>query len=307
MLNNITLAVAITLMYSTPMVFAGLGNLLSEKTGVINIGVEGMMTIGAFAGAAVCYFTGNAWLGFLGAGIAGGALAVLHAVASIVFKCDQTVSGIAVNLIGPGAALFICSLLFDGATSTQPVSQKLPKIFGNRKLPGVLGNLNLDVTVVLALLTAVLIWWIFYRTKWGLHLQAVGEHPAAADTLGINVNRLRFVCVILSGVLSGFGGAAVTLGIVSQFTPITIAGQGFISIAAVIFGKWTPHGTYGACLLFGFAQALTVLLGGGNSIIPSPILAMLPYVLTIVMLVLFVGRAVAPKASGKPYEKGSRT
>lgn len=276
MLNNITLAVAITLMYSTPMVFAGLGNLLSEKTGVINIGVEGMMTIGAFAGAAVCYFTGNAWLGFLGAGIAGGALAVLHAVASIVFKCDQTVSGIAVNLIGPGAALFICSLLFDGATSTQPVSQKLPKIFGNRKLPGVLGNLNLDVTVVLALLTAVLIWWIFYRTKWGLHLQAVGEHPAAADTLGINVNRLRFVCVILSGVLSGFGGAAVTLGIVSQFTPITIAGQGFISIAAVIFGKWTPHGTYGACLLFGFAQALTVLLGGGNSIIPSPILAMLP-------------------------------
>lgn len=307
MLNNITLAIAITLMYSTPMVFAGLGNLLSEKTGVINIGVEGMMTIGAFAGAAVCYFTGNAWLGFLGAGIAGGALAVLHAVASIVFKCDQTVSGIAVNLIGPGAALFICSLLFDGATSTQPVSQKLPKIFGNRKLPGVLGNLNLDVTVVLALLTAVLIWWIFYRTKWGLHLQAVGEHPAAADTLGINVNRLRFVCVILSGVLSGFGGAAVTLGIVSQFTPITIAGQGFISIAAVIFGKWTPHGAYGACLLFGFAQALTVLLGGGNSIIPSPIMAMLPYVLTIVMLVLFVGRAVAPKASGKPYEKGSRT
>ena len=294
-------------MYSTPMVFAGLGNLLSEKTGVINIGVEGMMTIGAFAGAAVCYFTGNAWLGFLGAGIAGGALAVLHAIASIIFKCDQTVSGIAVNLIGPGAALFICSLLFDGATSTQPVSQKLPKIFGNRKLPGVLGNLNLDVTVVLALFTVVLIWWIFYRTKWGLHLQAVGEHPAAADTLGINVNRLRFVCVILSGVLSGFGGAAVTLGIVSQFTPITIAGQGFISIAAVIFGKWTPHGAYGACLLFGFAQALTVLLGGGNSIIPSPILAMLPYVLTIVMLVLFVGRAVAPKASGKPYEKGSRT
>ena len=307
MLNNITLAIAITLMYSTPMVFAGLGNLLSEKTGVINIGVEGMMTIGAFAGAAVCYFTGNAWLGFLGAGIAGGALAVLHAIASIIFKCDQTVSGIAVNLIGPGAALFICSLLFDGATSTQPVSQKLPKIFGNRKLPGVLGNLNLDVTVVLALFTVVLIWWVFYRTKWGLHLQAVGEHPAAADTLGINVNRLRFVCVILSGVLSGFGGAAVTLGIVSQFTPITIAGQGFISIAAVIFGKWTPHGAYGACLLFGFAQALTVLLGGGNSIIPSPILAMLPYVLTIVMLVLFVGRAVAPKASGKPYEKGSRT
>lgn len=307
MLNSITLLIAITLMYSTPMVFAGLGNLISEKTGVINIGVEGMMTIGAFAGAAVCYFSGNAWFGFLCAGLAGGVLAALHAAASMVFQCDQTVSGIAVNLIGPGAALFICSLLFDGATSTQPVNDKIPKIFGDIPAEGLLGNLNMDVTVVIAFLMAAGMWWLFYKTKWGLHLQAVGEHPAAADTLGIKVNRLRFGCVIASGVFAGFGGAAVTLGIVSQFTPITIAGQGFISIAAVIFGKWKPHGAYGACLLFGFAQALTVLLGGGESVIPSQILAMLPYILTIVMRVLFVGRGVAPKASGKPYEKGSRT
>lgn len=306
MLNSITLMLAITLMYSTPMVFAGLGNLISEKTGIVNIGVEGMMTIGAFAGAAVCYFTGNAWLGFLCAGLAGGLLAVLHAVASILFMCDQTISGIAVNLIGPGAALFICSLLFDGSTSTQPVSNKLPKIFGSGNLSGIMSNLNVDITVVMALLAALIMWWIFYKTKWGLHIQAVGEHPAAADTLGIKVNRLRFVCVVLSGVLAGFGGASVTLGIVSQFTPITIAGQGFISIAAVIFGKWTPHGAYLACLLFGFAQALTVQFGGGGSVIPSQLLAMLPYLLTILMLVLFVGRAVAPKSSGKPYVKGSR-
>ncbi|MGN0406260.1 MAG: ABC transporter permease [Bariatricus sp.] len=306
MLNSITLVIAITLMYSTPMVFSGLGNLISEKTGVINIGVEGMMTIGAFTGAAVTYFTENVWLGFFCAGLAGGLLAVLHAVAAIVFKCDQTISGIAINLIGPGAALFICSLMFDGATSTQPVTVKLPKIFGSGVTSGVLGNLNVDVDVVIAFAIAVFMYWIFYKTKWGLHIQAVGEHPAAADTLGINVIRLRFVCVILSGILAGFGGASVTLGIVSQFTPTTIAGQGFISIAAVIFGKWTPHGAYGACLLFGFAQALTVLLGGGNFIIPSQILAMLPYILTLVMLVLFVGRANAPKASGKPYEKGAR-
>ncbi|RDU22589.1 ABC transporter permease [Anaerosacchariphilus polymeriproducens] len=306
MLNSITLVIAITLMYSTPMVFAGLGNLISEKTGVINIGVEGMMTIGAFTGAAVCYFTGNVWIGFLCAGIAGGFLAILHAVASILFQSDQTISGLVINLIGPGAALFISSLLFDGATSTQPVANKLPKIFGNGNIRGVLGNLNVDVTVVFAFVTAVFFIWLFYKTKWGLHLQAVGEHPAAADTMGIQVNKIRFICVIVSGILAGFGGATVTLGIVSQFTPTTIAGQGFISIAAVIFGKWTPHGAYGACLLFGFAQALTVLLGGGQSVIPSQLLAMFPYILTLIMLVLFVGRAVAPKASGKSYEKGSR-
>lgn len=305
MLNTITLIISITLMYSTPMVFSGMGNLISEKTGVINIGVEGMMTLGALAGAAVCYFTGNVWFGFLCAGIAGGLLALLHAAASIIFKCDQTVSGIAVNLIGPGAAMFICSLLFNGATSTQPVINKLPKIFGSMKVDGVIGNLNVDITVLMAFLLTLFFYWLFYKTKWGLHIQAVGEHPAAADTLGIKVNRVRFLCVMCSGILAGFGGATVTLGIVSQFTPTTIAGQGFISIAAVIFGKWTPHGAYGACLLFGFAQALTVLLGG-NSIVPSQILAMLPYILTILTLILFVGKAMAPKASGKPYEKGSR-
>lgn len=155
MLNTITLAIAITLMYSTPMVFSGMGNLISEKTGVVNIGVEGMMTIGALTGAAVCYFTGSVWFGFLCAGLAGGALAVLHAIAAIVFKCDQTVSGIAINLIGPGAALFICSLLFDGSTSTLPVTNKLPKIFGDRTMSGIIENLNVDITVVLAFLLAV--------------------------------------------------------------------------------------------------------------------------------------------------------
>lgn len=307
MINNITLLIAITLMYSTPMVFAAFGNLISEKTGVINIGVEGMMTIGAFTGASVCYFSGNVWYGFLCAGLAGGGLAVLHAVATITFRSDQTISGIVVNLIGPGVAMFMSSYFFNGATSTLPVSKKLPKLFNSESIQGVMKNLNVDVTVVMGLVLAVFLWWLFYKTKWGFHIQAVGEHPAAADSLGIRVNRIRFICVIISGVLAGLGGATVTLGIVSQFTPTTIAGQGFISIAAVIFGKWTPHGAYGACLLFGFAQALTVVLGGGQSaVIPSQILVMLPYLLTIIMLILFVGRAVAPKASGKPYEKGTR-
>ena len=144
------------------------------------------------------------------------------------------------------------------------------------------------------------------RRDRSLRVRAVGEHPAAADTLGINVERTRYVCVIVSGMLAGFGGASVTLAIVSQFTQTAISGQGFIALAAVIFGKWKPHGAYGACLLFGLAQALTVILGGGDIAIPSQLMAMLPYILTIIVLVLFVGRSVAPKADGVPYRKGAR-
>ena len=166
----------------------------------------------------------------------------------------------------------------------------------------------MDVTVLLALIATVIIWFVLYKTKWGLRIRSVGEYPAAADTLGINVTRTRYLCVLMSGVLAGFGGASMTLAIISQFNQTAISGQGFIALAAVIFGKWTPYGAYGACMLFGLAQALTVVLGGSDSsvMLPSQILAMLPYVLTIIVLVLFVGRSVAPKADGVPYEKGER-
>ena len=160
--------------------------------------------------------------------------------------------------------------------------------------------------MVLGLVAAIVVWFVLYKTKWGLRVRAVGEHPAAADTLGINVSRIRFACVVLSGVMAGFGGASITLAIISQFTQTAVAGQGFIALAAVIFGKWTPHGAFGACLLFGLAQALVIILGGGVVPIPSEILACMPYILTLVVLVLFVGRSVAPKADGVPYEKGSR-
>lgn len=295
MLSSIGLLIGITLMYSAPLIFGALGGVISERSGVVNIGIEGMMVIGAFTGASVGYYSKNPWIGFIAAGIAGGIIALLHAVASVTFNADQTISGIAINLIGPGVAVFLCRLFFQGAAMTPPVKNQLPKIFD-----------GLDSTVVLALVLTIILWFVLYKTKWGLHIRAVGENPAAADTMGINVIKTKYICVIVSGILSGFGGAAMTLAIINQFTQTAISGQGFIALAAVIFGKWKPQGAYGACLLFGFSEALTVVLGGGHFAIPSEILAMLPYILTIIVLILFVGKSVAPKADGLPYEKGAR-
>ena len=263
------------------------------------------MTIGAFVGAAVGYYSGNPWAGVLCAGIAGGALALLHGIASISFRADQTISGVAINLLGPALAVFFCRLTFDGATVSYPVPNKLPKLLGSG-VRGMKANLNIDIMVLVALAFAAAMWFVLYRTKWGMRILAVGENPAAADTLGINVYRTRYICVILSGILAGIGGSAVTLGIVAQFSQTAIAGQGFIALAAVIFGKWKPQGVYKACLIFGFAQALTVVLGGGAISIPTEILAMLPYVLTVVSLIMFVGKSVAPKADGVAYVKGKR-
>jgi len=306
MLDSLVLLVGITLMYSTPLIFGALGGVVSERSGVTNIGIEGMMVIGAVAAASASYFTGNPWIAFLVAGICGGLVALLHAIASVTFAADQTVSGVAINLLAPGLALFACRRFFDGAAMS-PIVSKLPKIFGNSWMAGtVWSNLNVNVTTVMALALTVITWFVLYRTKWGLRVRAVGEHPAAADTLGIDVYKVRYACVIISGIFAGFGGASMTIAIISQFTQTAISGHGFIAMAAVIFGKWTPFGAYGACLLFGATQALTVLLGGGVAPIPSQILAMLPYAMTIIVLILFVGRSVAPKADGVPYIKGSR-
>jgi simple sugar transport system permease protein len=293
-------------MYSTPLVFGALGGVVSERSGVTNIGIEGMMVVGALAAAAGSYFTGSPWLGFLIAGICGALVALLHAVASISFAADQTVSGVAINLLAPGLALFACRSFFDGG-ATSPIVNKLPKIFGDTWMQGTSwANLNVNVTTVIALVLTAVVWFVLYKTKWGLRVRAVGEHPAAADTLGISVSKTRYACVLCSGMLAGFGGASVTIAIISQFTQTAICGQGFIALAAVIFGKWKPFGAYGACMLFGATQALTIILGGGSFPIPSTILSMLPYVMTIIVLILFVGKSVAPKADGVPYIKGSR-
>ena len=307
MFGSILIALSITLMYSAPLTFAAIGGVISERSGVVNIGIEGMMSIGALTGATVGYFTHSAWLGLICAGLAGGALALLHAIASVSFRADQTVSGIAINLIGPGLALFLSRYFFDGASITCPVTEKLPKLVNFSYLKGTpLANFNIDVSVVMAFFVVLATWFVMYKTKWGLRIRALGEHPAAVDTLGVSVSRFRYACVIVSGILAGVGGGVITLAVISQFTPTAVSGQGFIALAAVIFGKWKPWSAYAACLLFGFSQALVVVLGGGVVHVSSTILAMIPYVLTVIILIVFVGRSSAPKASGVPYEKGAR-
>ncbi|MCL1863042.1 MAG: ABC transporter permease [Defluviitaleaceae bacterium] len=291
------------LMYATPLILAGLGGVISEKSGVVNLALEGIMTIGAFAAAAVAFATGNVWLGFFAAGVAGSLLALLHAVSTVAFKADQTISGVALNFVGPGLAIFF-SRIFFGAVRSDPVQARFPRLAN--VFPSLADSVfNFSFMFVIAIILVIAMYIFLYKTKWGLRIIAIGEHPAAADTLGVNVNATRFFCVLASGVLAGFGGAAFTLSIVSIFAPNVIAGAGFIALAAVIFGKWSPHGLLGACLIFGFFQALAIRLRGYDLPVPLQVITIMPYILTIIILVLFVGKSVAPKAVGIPYKKGA--
>lgn len=311
MFESIAFIIGTTLMYSTPLIYTALGGTITENAGVTNLGLEGMMTMGAFVGAAVGYAAGNAWIGFLAAGVASGLIALLFAVAAVTFKADQTVAGIALNFIGPGLALFLSRVVFQGATDTPPLSleAKIP-----RPLNGMFPEnsffdnvLNQYATVYIAFILVFVVWFLLYRTRFGLRIRACGEHPRAADTLGVNVGLVQYVAVILSGILAGFGGAAMSVAVVANFRPALISGQGFIAIAAMIFGKWKPQGAMWACLLFGAAQGLVVFLGRSDiqSVmpIPSEILSMIPFVLTLVILITFVGKTVAPSADGIPYDK----
>ena len=306
-LLKIALFISDTLLFATPLLFTALGGMFTEKAGVTNIGLEGMMTIGAFAGAAVGYFTKSALLGFLAGGVAASLVALIHAIVSITFGADQVVSGIAINFIGPGVSLFICSLLFDGAKQTIPVAEgegKMIKIFDNltgiQFIDKILGQY---ITTYIALGLVALISIYLYKTKFGLRLIAVGEHPKAAETLNVNVYLYRYFAVVISGLLAGFGGATMSLATVSNFSQSLISGHGFIALVAVIFGKWKPYGVLGACLFFGAAQELAILLPGLNINIPESILPMVPYISTLLVLIFFVGKSKGPSSAGVPYIK----
>ncbi|MBQ8108814.1 MAG: ABC transporter permease [Clostridia bacterium] len=307
-INSLGILLYATLVYTPPLLYAALGSCFSEVSGVVNIGIEGMMTVGAFTGATVAFFTGNPWIGFLCAGLAGMLFGLLHAIATVKLGADQTIAGTAINMLGPGVAIMIAMVLFN-STDTEPLlNAKLPRLFTtvfdkNTVLGRFLDNVFAQyASTYLVFFVVILVWFIFYKTRFGLRLRACGEHPKACETLGINVIRTRFICVCISGLLAGLGGACVTMAISNQFRPISIVGQGFIAIAAVIFGKFKPQGALLGCLLFGFCSGLKVVLGDSSGV-NMQLLSMIPYVVTVIVLILFVGKSHVPSANGKPYVK----
>lgn len=308
-INELGIILYATLVYATPLLYAALGSCFSEVSGVVNIGIEGMMTAGAFTGTVIAYFTGNPWIGFICGGLAGMIFGALHAVATVNLGADQTIAGTAINLLGPGVVIMIARVLFN-STDTIPLSpdQKIPSLFKGVFDTGTVFGRFMDnvfanyASTYIVFFVVILVWFVFYKTRFGLRLCACGEHPLACETLGINVLAVRFWCVCISGFLAGLGGACVTMTTSNQFRPISIVGQGFIAIAAVIFGKFRPQGALIGCLLFGFCSGLKVVLGGSSGV-SMHLISMIPYVVTVIVLVLFVGKSRVPAANGKPYIK----
>lgn len=287
---------------ATPLILAALGGVFSERAGVVNIALEGILLTGAFASILVTYYTGDPWAGAVAGTVAGVLLSAIHAVVSVTFKANQIVSGVALNLLAMGATQFLTWVVWGSSANSPPVTGmapwSLPAAWGPlaRGVSDVIGHYPplVYVTIAIVAVSHVVLW----RTPFGLRLRSVGEHPEAADTLGVNVRRMRFAGVLLSGALAGLGGAFLALN-THQFVKNMSAGRGFIALAAMIFAKWNPVGALGACLLFGYAEAVQMGLQGRG--IPTQFVQMIPYVLTMVALVGVIGRARPPAASGKPY------
>jgi ABC-type uncharacterized transport system permease subunit len=282
-----------TIRLSTPLILAALGGLFSERSGVINIALEGMMLAGAFTAAAVTHAAGNPFVGLLAGMAAGMVIAAIHAVACIRYRADQVVSGTAINILMLGMPPFLSGAFFlsSGATPQIPKNQLIPW-----------------TPIIIAFALVPLTWYVLYKTPFGLRIRSVGENPEAADAAGVRVARMRYAGVLLSGVLAGIGGAYLSIGQSSLFTRNMTSGRGFIALAALIFGKWRPVQTMLACLLFGFTEAVTIQMQGvvklpSGDDIPVQFIQMVPYLLTIIVLAGFIGSSRPPKALGIPYEK----
>ena len=292
---------------STPLILASLGGLYSERGGVINIALEGIMLSGAFTAAAVTALYHNPWVGLIAAAVAGLLVSLIHAVASIRFRANQVVVGTAINILFLGVPPLMSGALFQstGSTPQLPREQTLPD--WNIPLIGQVPVLNQLFSghkpiVFFALLMVPVTYYVLFRTRFGLRLRAVGENPEAADTAGVSVAKMRYAGVLLSGLLAGIGGAYLSIGQNSLFTRNMTAGRGFIALAALIFGKWHPVGAFLACLFFGGAEAITIRMQGVVAI-PVQFIQIIPYVLTLVVLAGFIGRATPPRAIGQPYVK----
>ncbi|MBT4486033.1 MAG: ABC transporter permease [Rhodospirillaceae bacterium] len=308
-----------TIRVSVPLILAALAGLVVERSGVIDIGLEGKMLAAAFGAATVAALTGSAWLGLLGGMGVSVLLALLHGFACITHRGNQIVSGVAINILASGLTVLLGISWFSMGGQTPPLTGHAR--FKSINLPGaeavadvpVVGQLYSEllsghnILVYLAFLTVPAVWWLIYRTRFGLRLRATGENPAAVDTAGISVIRMRYLALIICGILCGIAGSYLSTGHGAGFLREMTAGKGFIALAAMIFGKWRPVPVLLACLLFGFLDAIAIRMQGVELPLVGEMsvqfIQALPYILTVVLLAGFIGRAVAPKASGIPYVK----
>lgn len=310
----LALIVSSTLVYSAPLIFTALGGTFSENSGIVNVGLEGIMTMGAFTSIvfnlsfASTFGTATPWLGALLGGIVGIIFSLLHAVATVNWRADHVISGTVLNLMAPPLAVFLVKAIYNKG-QTENISQN----FGYFSFPGlanipVIGPIffkNTSAPAWVAIVLSIFLYWVLYKTRFGLRLRSSGENPQAADTLGINVYKMRYAGVLISGFLGGIGGAVFAEAIAGNFSVSTIAGQGFMALAAMIFGRYNPIGAMLSSLFFGFAQSLSIIGDQipGISSLPSVYLQIAPYVLTIIVLVVFFGKTVGPAADGQNYIK----
>jgi simple sugar transport system permease protein len=303
---NLTGMISSSLVRATPIALAALCGVISERSAVINIGIEGIMLICAQTAVMIASLSSNLYVGLIAAILVGGLIAALHAFLVIRFKVDQIVSGVAINIFGAGLTSFVSSRFLEKNTDLLNNSGVFPVISIPilSKIP-VLGPMLFEnnIVIYLMILLVIVMHIVLFYTPWGLRTRAVGEHPKAADTLGINVYLVRYVNVIIGGMIAGLGGAYFTIGSVGRFDEIMTAGKGFIGLAAMIFGKWNPIGAFSSSLIFGFADSLQVKLQILRVPIPSEFLLMAPYIVTMIILTGVVGRAIPPAADGQPYEK----
>ena len=290
------------MMLAAPILIIATGGMICERSGVTNVGLDGLMSIGACTAAIVHQLMEAAGVGrisltvaLLAAALVSMLISVLHAIASVDLKSDQTISGTGINLLATGITVFVCQRIYGTDRSTE------------FKMGMVKDGLGFYPTLYIAIVVVVLAWFILYKTPFGMHLRACGEHPAAADSVGINVRRIRYIGVLSSGFLGGLAGGCAVLTQTIQYTNTFVNGRGFIALAAVAFGRWTPLGVTGASLLFGASLALSTISSMTPALkaIPSQVFNIVPYLVTLVALIAFSGRDYAPKAVGIPYEKGS--
>lgn len=319
-MNLIILMFPTVLLVATPIIIGALGGLFSERSGIVNICIEGIMVIGAFTGATVCYFLEKVpsvsayagWIACFVAIFAGMLYSILLALSTITFKADHTIAGTAINMLSIGLGIYLCQIIFGQQRSEAFVKgigrvSKIP-VLGDIPLIGDMLFKNIYPTIFVALVLVLVSYYAIFKTKFGLRLRACGENPQAAASMGINVYRTRYIAVLCSGALAGLAGSIMVLTNGIQFTIASIHGVGFIAIAALIFGKWNPFGILGAGIFFGFSSSLGVYASmiPVLKLLPSEFFAAIPYVLTVIALIIFSGKAVGPKAAGEIYDSGKR-